>query len=270
MNSIAKCTMALALSALGMMPVFAQQKRDTPPAEKRESFLVEGQLPDIRKSLPAPPSEGDILFTNDVLRYQWGKTLRPTERGEQAVRDADSSMEYFAKYFSPAFGVEISQEKTPQIYRLLMLASEDAHLAAVGPKNHFDRKRPFVYYGESTPVPGDEPYLRNNGSYPSGHTVRAWEITLVLVELRPDRQDEIMKAGYEYGQSRVIVGFHYQSDVDAARLLSSAVFARQHACETFQEQLSLAKEELYYILNPLQKRPSVTRRRFRDRPRYYN
>ena len=45
------------------------------------------------------------------------------------------------------------------------------------------------------------------------------------------------------GQSRVICGYHWQSDVDAARVVASAVVARLHANDEFMAQLKLAKEE---------------------------
>jgi len=62
--------------------------------------------------------------------------------------------------------------------------------------------------------------------------------------LNPDRQNAILKAGYEYGESRVIVGYHYQSDVDAARIASSAAFARLQSSEKYQKQLKKALKEL--------------------------
>ena len=53
-----------------------------------------------------------------------------------------------------------------------------------------------------------------------------------------------MKRGYEMGQSRVICGYHFQSDVDAARLVASAVVARLHANENFMKQLEKVKKNL--------------------------
>ena len=70
-----------------------------------------------------------------------------------------------------------------------------------------------------------------------------WGIALVLAEINPERQDEILKRGFEYGESRVIVGFHYQSDVDAARLLTSTLVNRLHDNGDFMKQLQKAKEE---------------------------
>ena len=65
----------------------------------------------------------------------------------------------------------------------------------------------------------------------------------MLAEINVDRQNEILKRGYEMGQSRVICGYHFQSDVDAARLVASAVVARLHANDAFMKQLEKAKKE---------------------------
>ena len=37
-----------------------------------------------------------------------------------------------------------------------------------------------------------------------------------------------MARGYMYGESRVIVGAHWQSDVDAGRLVASVAYAKLH------------------------------------------
>ena len=51
---------------------------------------------------------------------------------------------------------------------------------------------------------------------------------LLLSEINPDRADTIMARGYMYGESRVIVGAHWQSDVDAGRLVASVAYAKLH------------------------------------------
>jgi acid phosphatase (class A) len=92
-------------------------------------------------------------------------------------------------------------------------------------------------------VPEDEAALVNNGSYPSGHTAIGWATALVLAEINVDHQNEILKRGYEMGESRVIAGYHYQSDVDNGRIVAAGVVARLHADEGFQKQLEKAKKE---------------------------
>ena len=46
-----------------------------------------------------------------------------------------------------------------------------------------------------------------------------------------------------YGESRVIVGAHWQSDVDAGRLAAAAAYSRMHTNERFLEQMRLARLE---------------------------
>ena len=69
-------------------------------------------------------------------------------------------------------------------------------------------------------------------------------MALVLAELFPEKSEQILKVGYEYGESRVIVGYHYQSDVDAARIAAGAALAVLHANEDFQKDMELARKEL--------------------------
>ena len=59
----------------------------------------------------------------------------------------------------------------------------------------------------------------------------------------PAHAEEIMKVAYELGQSRVIVGFHYQSDVDAGRLCGSVTFARLQSMPEYQKMLEKAVKE---------------------------
>ena len=116
-------------------------------------------------------------------------------------------------------------------------------LCATKPKTAITRLRPYVRYNEPTLIPADEETLRQNGSYPSGHSIRGWVTALLLCEINPDAQDEILALGYQWGQSRVIAGYHWQSDVDAARLLASAGYARLHTHQQFLADMAAARAE---------------------------
>lgn len=211
--------------------------------DKEASFLTEDEIPTGAKFLPLPPKPTDVTFYNDWLRYQWGKTLRETERGKQAAEDAIHTLEYFSNIYSEPLGIEISKENTPEIYTLLDRLLATTRMCNQKSKKRLMRIRPFVQFHEPTPVPEDEERLSTNSSYPSGHTTMGWAIALVLSEINPERQDEILKRGFEYGESRVIVGFHFQSDVDAARIITSALINRLHANDDFVKQMQKAKEE---------------------------
>lgn len=207
-------------------------------------FLQIDEVANSLKLLPPPPQPGSIAFSNDEDRYQWGKAQRDTPRGEQASADAHLSGNGVPDAFSEAFGIKISPETTPKIYNLVVKMREDAgDLATRAAKQYYMRTRPFAYYNEMTCNPEQQEELSTNGSYPSGHTAIGWATALVLSEINIDRQNEILIRGFEIGQSRVICGYHWQSDVDAARVVSSAVVARLHANKQFTKQLKKAKKE---------------------------
>lgn len=207
------------------------------------SFLTEDEIPTGAKFMPLPPKPTDASFYYDWLRYQWGKSIRDTERGKQAVADAVDTLDYYFEIYSEPLGLTISQENTPEIAALLERLLATILICNDKSKSRLMRARPFMEFHEPTPVPEDEEKLRTNSSYPSGHTTKGWAFALVLAEINPNRQDEILKRGFEYGESRVIVGFHFQSDVDAARVIASALVSRLHANEDFMKQLTKAKKE---------------------------
>lgn len=207
------------------------------------SFLTEDEIPTGAKFMPLPPKPTDASFYYDWLRYQWGKSIRDTERGKQAVADAVDTLDYYFEIYSEPLGLTISQENTPEIAAFLERLLATILICNDKSKSRLMRARPFMEFHEPTPVPEDEEKLRTNSSYPSGHTTKGWAFALVLAEINPNRQDEILKRGFEYGESRVIVGFHFQSDVDAARVIASALVSRLHANEDFMKQLTKAKEE---------------------------
>ena len=209
-----------------------------------EPYLTAQEIPDGVVFLPPPPEVGTPQFELDEAQYRWGKTMREGERGRRAIREATSNVDSMAVMFSGAFGRKLTRQTAPKILRLLDRSIQTFRLGAAGPKAAYMRLRPYVFHREGTLIPGAEEGSRRSGSYPSGHTVRGWGMALVLAELNPERQDTLLKAGYEWGQSRVIAGYHWQSDVDASRLLSSATFARLQSCPAYQEDLAAAREEL--------------------------
>ena len=207
------------------------------------SFLTLDQIADGVAYLPAPPDTSSVDYLCDFSRYQWGKSLRHTLRGEQAAADADLSVPSLLSLFSAAMGITMTREQTPELYALVERLDTDGGNAIRKAKNHYKRRRPFVQFHEPTLLPHLDEGYRTTYSYPSGHSSVGWCIALVLAEINPARQEAILKRGYEMGESRVIAGFHYQSDVDAARLAASAVVARLHADSGFQRHLVRAKKE---------------------------
>ena len=67
---------------------------------------------------------------------------------------------------------------------------------------------------------------------------------LILAEAMPVRADAVLRLGKDSGDSRMICGVHFISDVEAGRTLGSAMVARLHATPAFTADLKKAKREL--------------------------
>ena len=213
-------------------------------ADDVKLYLDAEALPNALNFYPAPPDTNSAAFAYDVAQYKWGKSMRAdSARAALAIAQATVDVEEMAQMFSEAFGMEISTKKTPAIMNVLKRGVLTMRLAARGPKKHYNRVRPFMYFNEPTLIPKYEEEHRTNGSYPSGHTVRGWAMALLLAEINPAAQDALLKYGYEWGQSRVIAGYHWQSDIEASKAIIAGCFARLHADDAFSADMRKARAE---------------------------
>lgn len=216
---------------------YAQTEKDT-------VYVFLNDMPDAGIYLPPPPDMLSPQYADDFAQWQWGKTVRPTDRGQQANDDSQWGIKGMIRVHQETLGFEITKEKTPAIYKLLYNVLWTENLSTHNAKRKYMRTRPFAQYNEHTWGRFDnERELRFNGSYPSGHTALGWATALVLSEMVPELQDTLLRTGFQYGESRVIVGAHYQSDVDAGYLCGSTAVAVMHASEYFQKDLAAARKE---------------------------
>jgi acid phosphatase (class A) len=207
-------------------------------------YLDRKVLPDSLALLPRPPEEGSARQAADLASHRASRALQGTPRWQLAADDADLRFPKAAETFSCALDLTISQERTPHLYMLLRRSLADAGLATYAAKNTYKRARPFVVLEETTCAPADEAALSKDGSYPSGHAALGWAWALILAELAPDRANAVLQRGFEFGQSRVVCGAHWQSDVDAGRVVGAAALARLHADPVFRAQMIAAKAEI--------------------------
>ena len=232
-----KNLMMVAVAMMTAMNVMGQQ--ETTPV-----YFELDELPKLVEIMPAPPSFDSPEFANDVVRYGWGKMQRQDEeRVATAVADAEwNDLEKLFLQWKDAFGLEITETGTPEIWKLMVtsLATTDPMRKEI--KAFYHRQRPFERFNDSMPS-HEEDDLRGEGSYPSGHSLRGWGISLLLAQIAPQRANEIFVRGWDYCTSRVIVGAHWQSDVDASRTAASIGFCALQGSEEFIAQMRKAQAE---------------------------
>jgi acid phosphatase (class A) len=209
-----------------------------------KGYLDRKALPDSLALLPPPPGPGSAQAAADLDAYRTTRALRGSPRWTLAAQDAVLRFPAAGGAMQCALGVPVSADATPHLTMLLRRTLADGGLATYAAKDHYKRTRPFAELKEGTCAPGDEAALAKDGSYPSGHAALGWTWALVLAQVAPERTDALLARGHAFGQSRVICGVHWQSDVDAGRVMGAAAFARLQSDPTFLAQLEAARKEV--------------------------
>lgn len=113
-------------------------------------YFTATEMPDMRQFMPAPPDTFGIQWTHDIMRYYWGKDqrIKDPERAKMAREDAESSIDWMMKEFSVPFGLQMSKEGTPEMYRLLKDATSTARKICTNVQKFYARKRPFLRFHE--------------------------------------------------------------------------------------------------------------------------
>ena len=222
-------------------------------------FSEDFDVPHGERILNNPVDTTSARYMADLMLYWSNKPIRYTERGDTARIEAEYSVNMIQKVMGEAIGMQLSEEGTPAITQLLSYVLDKASETADRLKPIRFRKRPFVQLNEPSFVAGDEEKERGKSSFPSGHTNLGWAEALVMVEVAPEHQNEILRRGYEYGHNRLIVGYHWFTDIEATRQVTSALVARLHADPTFRELMAAARAEYDNITGGIEDTPLSTR-----------
>jgi acid phosphatase (class A) len=110
-------------------------------------------------------------------------------------------------------------------------------------KGVFNRTRPYKLPNNNLTIlketkPDDSP------SYPSGHGTYGAVTGLLLAQMLPEKKDAIIKRIEDFGESRLISGVHYRSDVYAGEMSGAAIAASVLGSEKYRELFAQAKRDL--------------------------
>ena len=206
-----------------------------------EGYLAPGAL-DSAALLGPPPSIGSPRERADRATFRATRRLAGTARWRLATEDNDLGGGAFRR-FSCAAGVTVLPTTTPATARIMLRIDADTRNLGLPVKLRYSRLRPLI--GNRLPICVPRAaWMWQNPSYPSAHATEGWAWALVLAELRPDQADALLQNGREFGESRIICGVHFESDVEAGRLLGAAMVARLHTNPAFLADMAQAREEL--------------------------
>lgn len=206
-------------------------------------YLTPLVMPDALALIGAPPAEGSKALARDRAGESKALTLQGTPRWQLAVSDADLFTPKATASFSCAAGFVIGPADTPKIDAIMRKVSSDFGMSTYPVKNKYKRPRPFVANGRRVCTPDYENILRNDGSYPSGHSAIGYGWAMVLAEIVPNRRGKLLARGASFADSRRVCNVHFKSDVEAGGVVAKAVFKALLSDPAFVSDLASAKSE---------------------------
>lgn len=182
-----------------------------------------------------PPAVGSPRNSADRL------AMKPAVSAERLAQARTDQAFDAWRMFQPVLGEGFRREQLPRTAAALAATVQGVSPPINASKEAHPRTRPFADRGV---IQCDDPGQNVTGSYPSGHGAGGWALALVLAELIPSRADAILQRGRDFGESRVICGYHFPSDIEASRLVAAGAVARLHANADFRRDLDAARREL--------------------------
>ena len=227
-------------------PQFVDESLDAPLVNpiptSLTGYLAQGVI-DGAALLGPPPTPDSLTGQADRARYLETRALKDTPRWKQAIVDNDLWGGGALRQYSCKLGVSIDEKQTPTALRVLHRVELDVRTVGKPAKDHYNRARPMIGDDQPICVPRED-WMKTNASYPSGHSMTGWTWSLILAELVPAKADDMLAVGKQIGESRIICGVHYASDIEAGRTLAGAMVARLHADPQFQADMKKARAEI--------------------------
>jgi len=210
------------------------------------AYTTDEQLQRLTLSLQPPAnssdqSKADLEFLLDLqknrTKQQAAEALRMNEIVYVPIPTMQNIDDLFFECFE-LYGNEFEPKNYPATKKLLRNAMKEIRIIEFRTKNHFLRPRPRQLESKLEPL-----VIMTNPSFASGHTLWAYMQAYLFAELNPTHKNDFLNLAYEIGYSREVLGVHYPSDEEAARVLSYKVLELMWKSPNFQNDFSEAKKE---------------------------
>ncbi|WP_435799407.1 glycoside hydrolase domain-containing protein [Streptomyces antibioticus] len=200
----------------------------------------------------SPTAENDRI----AVRINNAATQKEVDRADvDATNSSTVTMaDGLGSRLGPLYGEALRNGQLPKTGALFSRVTKNLDKGDAA-KNRFGYLRPYVrlgFVGDGGQVyesqNGSYGGLATSGSYPSGHTYGGYEAGTILATLLPELAPSILARTSEYGDNRVVLGFHYPLDVMGGRISAQATVAHRWADPEFADLLKQAHTEIESVL----------------------
>jgi membrane-associated phospholipid phosphatase len=227
--SIRLVVLTLALLGVTALPVRGEVVSGGPKVGQWQTWVLTSST---AIQVPAPPAE-----TSDQAKAELAE-LRQLQK--ERSPSTNTAIQYYnavpatQRWHDLALALARAEKQSPnrqaRLAAILHTALHDAVIATWAAKYQFNRKPPSQMATDVTPValitgtapaPGAVPALEP--SYPSEHAALAGTAVGILTSFFPKEEANLKAMATEVGQTRLLMGVNYRSDIDAGFALGQAV-----------------------------------------------
>lgn len=211
--------------ALAVLPASADKTWKLPANE----FFLE--------RIPVAPTTGGAEDQSDLVN-----TLAMQATMSDALQaDINRLADFNVFTFSDVLGTEFNAEDYPKTAKFIKKLFRTIEAPKNYIKDHYKRTRPYLAHPKLVQNFFTKPH--GGYSYPSGHTTRSWATALVLGELSPPDKDLFILQAVKIGNSRILGGMHYQSDIIGGRAFAQLIVEELLKNKKFVADLEELKKE---------------------------
>lgn len=208
------------------------------PAVAREPSFVSPAQTQVLNILPSPPANSSEITKAELAELHAIEQTRTEAQSTQAIWD-DQNEHIFI--YANVLGEAFTAEKLPAVAAFGKRVRVDEGINAGPAKMGFNRIRPYNLDKTLKPICKTK---TKDDSYPSGHATTGFLLALTLIDMVPEKRDELLARAEQYGHNRLICGVHYASDIPASRLVAYTVHAIMKQHPAYQSEMAAARTEL--------------------------
>jgi acid phosphatase (class A) len=237
------CAFAAPVAAQTLMPPREPVSAAAKPAAVKQAvklnYLPADFLAHPDTLVPKPPVPDSAEGQRDLAAMKALQAAATPERIARAVADDKTETVWAFADVLPGF----TEAKLPATAKLFEAARIDQEEEADRFKTFFARQRPFDI-DRTVKVCVPTAFGAKPRSYPSGHATLGYSLGIVLANLIPEKAEAILTRAKAYGESRVICGVHFPSDLTASQGLGTAIALEFMDSPAFKKDFAAAKAEL--------------------------
>lgn len=208
----------------------------------RDPIFVSPQQSHAFDILPTPAGSESSTTKDELAELHKLEAARTDAQAAAAKWDDENENVFLYKN---VFGEKFTKENLPTLDALAARVRNDEGVNSGVAKEGFHRVRPYNLDKTLHPVCKTK---TKDDSYPSGHTTSGYLLALTLIDIVPEKRDEILARADDYANNRLVCGVHYRSDLPASKLVAYTVHAQMEVNAQYQKELVEAKAEVRRVL----------------------